>query len=223
MLSYKTLNFQSCDIKSSDDGGSFAGYASVFGGVDTYGDTIAKGAYQKSLKEHGMPKVFINHDDRYLPVGKALAREDDKGLMVDIELTPGMAAANDARAALKHQTIDGLSIGYMLKRSDYETLDDGTRLIKNISRLYEVSIVTYPADSAARIDLASVKSEGLDEVKTIKDFEYFLRDAGNMSRELAKAVISQAKIVLNPRDVDADEAKKMLEIEARIKRIAKNF
>ena len=42
MLVKKTLQLSNCDIKIQGDAGQFSGYASVFGGVDSYGDTILR-------------------------------------------------------------------------------------------------------------------------------------------------------------------------------------
>lgn len=208
MLLRKSLSLNNCDIKLDDATGQFAGYASVFGGVDSYGDTIIKGAYEYTLKNNGKPKMFFNHDSYALPIGKWLvAKEDDRGLYVEGELTPGNAASEDVRAALKHGTVDGLSIGYRLKASDYEDLESGGRVIKRVSLLAEVSVVTFPADLSARVDLASVKSE-MDGMSTIKEFERFLRDAGGFSREAVKTILSRAKVLLNQRNADQlDEAK----------------
>jgi HK97 family phage prohead protease len=217
MLLHKTLALTDCEVKMTGDGGRFAGYASVFGGVDSYGDTIIKGAYEYTLKKHGKPKMFVNHDSYALPVGKWIsAKEDDKGLLVEGELTPGMSAASDAYAAMKHGTIDGLSIGYALKADDFEMLDDGTRVIKRVSRLAEVSIVTFPADNAARIDLESVKAEGIEQIETARDFERFLRDSGGMSKALAIALVSRAQLVFSRRESDEDEAEKQHQIAQRI-------
>jgi HK97 family phage prohead protease len=202
----KTLKLQDVELKM-DESGRFAGYASVFGGVDSYGDTILKGAYEYSLKKNGKPKMYVQHESWGLPVGKWLtAKEDDHGLFVEGEFTPGMAMAQDAQAALKHGTVDGLSIGYMLKAGDYEDLADGKRLIKRVSHLAEVSIVTYPADTAARIDLSSVKSV-VEELETIRDFERFLRDAGGLSKGLTQALISRAKIVFGREEPGTEDTK----------------
>lgn len=219
----KTLSLSDCHIKMDDDGsGKFAGYASVFGGVDSYGDTILKGAYDYTLKKNGKPKMFAQHESWGLPIGKWLTvKEDDHGLYVEGEFTPGLTRANDTYAALKHGTVDGLSIGYWLKSGDYEELEDGKRLIKRVSTLAEVSIVTWPADGAARVDLSSVKSalEGLD---TIRDFERFLRDAGGLSKGLTQALISRAKIVFGREEPEpqALEAKALADLAARIQALA---
>ena len=210
-LQQKSLSLNNCDIKLDGETGRFAGYASVFGGVDSYGDTIIKGAYDYTLGKNGKPKMFFNHDAYAIPIGKWLtAKEDDHGLYMEGELTPGNPASESVRAALKHGTIDGLSIGYRLKASDYEDLESGGRIIKRVSYLGEVSVVTFPADSAARVDLASVKSD-LERIDTIKDFERYLRDAGGFSREAVKTILDRAKALLNQRDADPQSEAKQTE------------
>ena len=202
MMMRKNLVLENVGLKfAKNDTGAFSGYASVFGGVDSYRDTIMPGAYKSVIERiqagaARMPKMFINHKSYELPVGKWLSmEEDDKGLFMFGELTPGMEDAKTVKAAMQHGTIDGLSIGYGLNRDDVEMVekDDGVvRIIKNVSELYEISIVTYPADDAARVDLSSVKS-ALDQVESIKDFEDFLREAGGFSKSLATATASRAK------------------------------
>jgi uncharacterized protein len=55
------LNLKSARIKA-DDPGRFSGYASVFGGVDSYGDTIAPGAFADTLAERDRTvKMRWNH------------------------------------------------------------------------------------------------------------------------------------------------------------------
>lgn len=209
MLVRKNLSLSECDIKMDGESGKFAGYASVFGGVDSYGDTIVKGAFETTLKRDGKPKMFYGHQAfDGLPIGKwIVAKEDDHGLFVEGEITPGMSLASDVRAALKHGTLDGLSIGGYLKAGDFEELDDGKRLIKKWSRLIEISVVAFPADSSARVDLSTVKSE-IEQIDSIQDFERFLRDAGGFSREAAKTILSRAKDLLNLRDADQLEKAK---------------
>lgn len=210
MLLRKSLSLTDCDIKMDGDSGRFAGYASVFGGVDSYGDTILKGAFDSTLRRDGKPKMFYGHDSfAGIPIGKWMtAKEDDKGLFVEGELTLGVSLADDVRAALKHGTLDGLSIGGYLKAGDFDLLEDGRRVIRKWSKLVEISVVAFPADSAARVDLASVKSE-IETLSTIRDFECFLRDAGGFSAEAAKTILSRAKDIFGLRDVgDKAEAKR---------------
>lgn len=223
MLQVKTLSLNNCEVKLDSDTGIFAGYASTFDNVDSYGDTIIKGAYKKTLAENGAPKMFFNHDSSSLPIGKWIdIGEDKKGLYVKGELTDGMSTSNDVKAALIHQTIDGLSIGYALKKGDYTPSDthEGGRIIKNVSRLAEVSVVTFPADSFAKLDVVSLKSE-IDTIETLREFEHYLRDAGNFSRDHAKMLIAQAKILFGQRDAGNEVAAKSIHaLQARLEKFA---
>ena len=221
MLVRKTLSLVDVDLKMDGDAGRFSGYASVFGGVDTYGDTIVKGAFESTLRNNGKPKMFYNHNWD-MPVGKYLsAKEDDKGLFVEGELTPGLGLASDVRAAMKHGTLDGLSIGGWIKKGDYDETETG-RVIRKWSNLVEVSPVVFPADSAARIDLGTVKGADFDqalaEVETIRDFERFLRDAGRLSKGAAAALVARAKVIFGPGEPapESAEAKAIREIAERV-------
>lgn len=218
----KTLSLSDANIEfKSETSAEFAGYASVFGGVDSYGDTIIRGAFDGTLRANGKPKMFFNHDSWSLPIGRwTKAKEDEKGLFVEGELTLGNPQAQAVGAALRHGTVDGLSIGYYLKKGDFDETEDG-RVIRKVSRLVEVSVVTFPADDAARIDAESVKSE-LEEIETVRDFERFLRDAGRLSNGLAKALVSRAKIVFAAREVQQDhvDATAQQEIDRLCKSLA---
>ena len=209
MLITKTLRLEDAEIKMDGDTGKFSGYASVFGGVDSYGDTIIKGAFESSLRS-AKPKMFFNHSWD-MPIGKwTKAKEDDKGLFVEGELTPGLALSADVRAAMLHGTLDGLSIGGYLKKGDYEDTEGG-RIIRKWSNLMEVSPVVFPADGAARVDLSSVKSVDfwmlLPECKTEKDIEKLLRDAG-IGKWDSMAIVSTIRNIVKGRDA-TDEGEEM--------------
>ncbi len=222
MLVRKTLSLTDVELKIEGDAGAFTGYASVFGGVDSYGDTLIKGAFESTLRNNGKPKMFFNHEWT-MPIGKYTSvKEDDKGLLVSGELTPGLGLAGDVRAAMKHGTLDGLSIGGYLKKGDYEETEGG-RIIRKWSNLMEISPVVFPADSAARINMDSVKgvdlSECINEIETIRDFERFLRDAGGLSKSASVALAARAKKVFQSDSGDL-EAKAMQELSERIARIS---
>ena len=79
MLIQKTLKLEEVSLKIDGETGKFSGYASVFGGIDSYGDTILKGAFQHAIASE-MPKMFFNHSWD-MPIGKwTKAEEDSKGL-----------------------------------------------------------------------------------------------------------------------------------------------
>jgi HK97 family phage prohead protease len=228
MLLHKSLSLSNCDIKlkprnSEDPFCKFSGYASTFNGVDSYGDTILPSAYDSVIKSISdgsmpMPKMFINHKSWDLPIGKWTSlSKDEHGLKAEGELTLGNPQSQAVKASLEHGTIDGLSIGFRLNPDDVEMTeqdDQKIRVIKNIADLVEVSVVTFPADAEARVDLSSVKS-ALEMINDIRDFENFLRDAGGFSKSLAKATASHAKRIFAHRDDEIALEDLQLPLEVR--------
>lgn len=210
----KSIELKGVEIKG--DANQFEGYASIFNGNDSYNDTILPGAFASAIKK-GVPLMFFNHDWSEIPIGKwTKLEEDDKGLRVVGELTPGNPHAESVLAALKHGTLNGLSIGFSLSKDGYDEKEDGGRTIKEIDRLFEISVVTFPADEAARIE--AVKSAAIGAIETVRDFERFLRDAGGFSRSQAAALCAKAKEFVSDQG-DPDVEAKTQEIKERIERI----
>ena len=198
-MKFKKLDLQKLELKFVGEGMTFSGYASVFGGVDSYGDTIDPKAYEKTLTDRTRPiRMRWNH---YGPViGKWLRMTTDSvGLFVEGELTPGHSTAIDTYASLKHGAIDGLSIGYIAKNAIENP--DGTRLLKEIE-LIEISIVEEPADINATV--SNIKS-AIEKANSIREIEATLRDSAGLSRLEACAVVSRIKSVIQS---DFDNGKK---------------
>jgi HK97 family phage prohead protease len=199
----------SCQLKFDGlQAGQFEGYASTFGNVDSYGDTILKGAFSDTLEGRSRPvRMFYGHSPgRPIGIWKAMA-EDGTGLRVKGELTPGHTDAENVYASMKHGAIDGLSIGFRIPPGGSEEKEEGGRVIKQID-LVEVSVVSMPAEGTALVE--SVKSE-IDSIESIRDAELFLRDAGNFPRSMAKALISQLR-PLYQREADTErELKEAIE------------
>ncbi|MFZ4539211.1 HK97 family phage prohead protease [Propionivibrio sp.] len=222
MLLRKTISLPDSELEIGDGNGVFSGYACKWGGVDSYGDTILPGAFTDSLRL-ALPKMFFNHSWG-MPIGKwTTAKEDKAGLLVTGELTPDLDCAEDVYSALKHGTLDGLSIGGYMKSGDYTETETG-RTIHKWSNLMEISLVVFPADANARIDLQSVKSMDfealLPECKTERDIERLLRDAG-LGKWEAMAIVSRAKVILNGRDAQKEShAKTTALILERLNKIA---
>ena len=231
MLLRKTLALDAVQLKMEGQAGRFAGYASVFGGLDAHGDTIVKGAFASTLRNDGKPKMYLEHSwaafgasgSGVLPIGRYdVAKEDDHGLYVEGTLTPGMSLSDDVRAAMKHGTIDGLSIAGFVKKGDFDETDNG-RVIRRWSKLIEVSVVAMPADGAARIEAGSVKSadviEAIAEIDTVREFERFLRDAGGLSKGAAAALVARAKAVFGAEGEPGPQGIEAKEMDALVRRL----
>lgn len=197
----KLLNLDTAGLKFANSGEArtFSGYASVFNGLDSYGDMIAPGAYAKTLENRDRPiRMRWNH---FGPViGKFTEiHEDEVGLWVEGELTPGHSVAEDAAASLKHGAVDGLSIGYRVVDAEQR---GEARLLKEID-LVEISIVEEPADLNAQI--SGFKS-ALDEAHTLKEIESLLREAAGLSKKNAAALVGRVRTLLRSDSVSEEVA-----------------
>lgn len=183
----KNLNLDATGLKMSGEGRKFSGYASVFGGVDSYGDTIMPGAYKSTIEERPRP-IAMRWNHHGPIIGKWVnMKEDETGLYVEGELTQGHSVADDAYALLKHGAVTGLSIGYRtIKETQNET---GGYDLQEID-LVEVSVVESPADLAAQV--GDVKS-AIEDSGSLKEVERLLRDAGGFSRTEAQTLVSRIK------------------------------
>jgi len=201
-------------LKAVGDDGTIEGYGSVFGVRDSYDDVIAPGAYAESLKAHKaagtMPAMLWQHDAS-APIGVWLEMvEDAKGLRIKGRLALETAKGAEAYALLKMGALNGLSIGFVAKQWAYDKVTD-LRTLTEVE-LWEVSLVTFPANEASRI--TGVKAADLASIKTIRQAETTLRDAG-FSADAAKALIAGVKrIALDERD--AHEAAAVLKAADRL-------
>lgn len=188
----KTLAFDQVEIKFDSSGktGTFEGYASVFGVVDSDGDIIMPGAFKKALSSQSRQVgMFFNHRTWELPVGKWLSLEEDsKGLLTRGELTPGLSVSTDLRAAMEHKTVEGMSVGFTVLKDDFDLIGTG-RSFKNVQALREISICTFPANEQATVE--SMKS--LESIITIRDVEHWLRDSAGLSKSQALGFIARIK------------------------------
>lgn len=187
-------------IKATGDDGTVEGYGSVFGVRDNYDDVIAKGAFIDSLKSHKaagtMPAMLWQHDaDKPIGVWTEMV-EDEKGLRIKGQLAMETVKGKEAHALLKMGALNGLSIGFMSKEWSYDR-ETEVRTLTAID-LWEVSLVTFPANEKARV--TNVKSA--DEMATPKDAEKALRDAG-FSKSDATAFVSR---VMRMGEVRSDSA-----------------
>jgi uncharacterized protein len=157
------------ELKALGDDGSFAGYGSVFGVADDFADMVAPGAFARSLAEHAragtQPAMLWQHDSRQ-PIGIwSGLREDRVGLQVSGRLALKTRGGAEAYELLKLGAVSGLSIGYVAVASH---VDERTRqrVLIDID-LWEVSLVTFPANPKARVTVVKAASPGAAELSDL--------------------------------------------------------
>lgn len=197
--------------------GEFSGYGAIFGNEDLVGDVILRGAFKQTLKDwkkvKKLPSMLFQHggwrrDLEILPIGIwTEMEEDDKGLKVKGRLINlDTERGKSIHGAMTAGALDGLSIGYKAKEFVYGTKPgEPYRTLKQVE-VTEVSVVTFPANPAARVE--AVKTA--DQIKTIREFEDFLRDAGGFSNAAAKAIASRGFKAADPRDEDGADLAALL-------------
>ena len=179
------------EIKAVESDGSFSGYGSVFDNIDSDGDVVRAGAFEQSLQswraKGRLPPMLWNHN-RDEPIGVyTKMAEDARGLYVEGRLLiDEVPRAKATHALIKQKGIGGMSIGYRLKKYERDTDADTTDLLE--IDLWEVSLVTFPANEAATF--SSVKDAlAAGSLPSLSEFEQVLRDAG-FSKSQATAVAS---------------------------------
>jgi HK97 family phage prohead protease len=163
------------------------GYATVYdyaydigGGPDNGGFTevIARGATAKSAQEADV-RLLANHSG--LPLartrsGSMTLESDDIGLRVRALLDPANPAAAEVISGMNRGDIDQMSFAFKVVRDSWSA-DYNKRTISEV-RLFDVSVVTYPANEMA---LAKLRADNDGETETVA-----AKSGGGRSIELAR-------------------------------------
>jgi HK97 family phage prohead protease len=157
------------EVRAEGDGMTFTGYASVFnspsedlGGFVEY---VAPGAFKRSLQSRNEVKLLWNHDSgeplASLRGGTMQLIEDEVGLRVTAKL-PNTTRGRDIAELLRTKVIDSMSFGFNVIKDSWSR-DGQTRTLESV-RLFETSIVSFPAYSATTATVRSVPTINADEL-----------------------------------------------------------
>ncbi|KQT37687.1 HK97 family phage prohead protease [Methylophilus sp. Leaf414] len=199
------LDLDKCDIKFAETEGTFSGYGNVFNVVDSKNEIVMPGAFAKVIKAGDPVDLYVNHGwlKGQLPIGSWTdLKEDHYGLFGQSSIVMEMTTGRDAYWAVKRNLVKGLSIGARPSKNGVEINTKGQRLIHEYEYLKEISIVGAPANHLSEVTSIKFDGDEIKSIETIKDFEHYLRDVGNLSRDHAKMLVAQAKIILNQREAD---------------------
>jgi hypothetical protein len=174
----RTFNVQDLELRMDGENPVVVGYGAVFnsesndlGGFREY---IAPGAFDGRLEDD--VRFLINHDG--LPLarttnGTLRLSVDEKGLKYEAKLNPKVSTSRDLIELLKDGTINQSSFAFIVEDDSWE-VKDGTnyRTINKVSRLYDVSSVTYPAynEASSSVALRSMKEwQEKEEAKKLQE------------------------------------------------------
>lgn len=160
-----TFEFKLQNLNKKANNCSFSGYASVFNVVDYQNDIISEKAFDIS-KDRTIPLLW-QHDCGN-PIGKIIEiRQDTNGLYIVASLCMAIQKAQEIFVLLKEGIISGMSIGYSVVDCEVEKHCNKTvrRIIK--ACLWEISLVTFPANCRARITNVTSNNNNLEVLEQI--------------------------------------------------------
>jgi HK97 family phage prohead protease len=157
------------EVRAEGDGMTFTGYASVFnspsedlGGFIEY---VAPGAFKRSLQSRNEVKLLWNHDSgeplASLRGGTMQLVEDNRGLKVTAQL-PNTTRGRDIAELLRTKVIDSMSFGFNVIKDSWSS-NGQTRTLESV-RLFEVSIVSFPAYEATTAQVRSAQTINPDQL-----------------------------------------------------------
>lgn len=172
------------DVRDADGEKRIEGYFAVFG--QNYEiwpgatESVAPGAFDGALGDD--IRALIDHETRLVlgrnKAGTLELKQDDHGLWGSVRVNPNDTDAMNLYSRVQRGDVDQCSFGFDILDEEYEVRDNGSVhwTIKKV-KLYEVSVVTYPA-----YDETSVKARK--------------RDMGDINRRKTEAWREKQKIKL---------------------------
>lgn len=169
--------FAAPEVRADEDGGvSMSGYATVYGfpydvagGPERGGwsEVIVEGACAKSVVERDDVRLLVNHEG--LPLARTAAKtltlaSDAVGLRCDASLDRSSPLVASVLSAMERGDLDEMSFAFRVIRQEWDADYLERRIIE--VQLFDVSLVTYPANPATvaqvRDDVPAPSVRGLD-------------------------------------------------------------
>jgi HK97 family phage prohead protease len=167
----RTFTVQDVEARQAEDGTMrLRGYAAVFNDASVplpFKETIAPGAFRKTLSETPDVRLLINHEG--LPLartknGTLTLTEDDRGLFMDAEI----ADTNEGRDLYKlveRGDVDQMSFAFRVIRQKWNE-DRSVRTLTEVSLADgDVSVVTYPAYPTTTVEAREALQNAMEAIK----------------------------------------------------------
>lgn len=227
MAKRETRNFDAdFEVRESGDGMTFVGYAAKFNSrsenLGGFVETIMPGAFRRSLRSRNDVKLLVNHDaGRVLAstrAGTMRLEEDSVGLRVEADL-PNTSDGRDMAELLRRGDLSSMSFGFSVIKDSWSS--DGTERSLESVRLFEASIVAFPAYQATEASVrayeelatrADVDADDLaDAILKLEEGE----DLSNDEASLLKNVVEKLTPQTAEEEVVAEEDANVLELKRK--------
>jgi HK97 family phage prohead protease len=167
-VEFRTVETGAIELREAADPNAapvLRGYAAVFDSPSEplpFIETIAPGAFKRSLNSGREVRAFVNHNtDAPLATtknGSLSLGEDQRGLLVEMTL-PNTTQARDLAELVRSGVVHSWSFGFSVPRGGDEWMAADQRQLREVI-LHEVSIVTgfpaYPGTEGAQVRTAEI-------------------------------------------------------------------
>ena len=167
----RTFTVRDVEARQAEDGTMrLRGYAAVFNEASVpmpFIETIAPGAFRKTLSETPDVRLLINHEG--LPLartknGTLTLTEDDRGLYMDATIAD-TSEGRDLYKLVERGDVDQMSFAFRVIRQKYNE-DRSQRTLTEVSLADgDVSVVTYPAYPTTSVEAREALLKAIDAVK----------------------------------------------------------
>jgi len=157
----RTFNVQNLELREEGDSNVVVGYASVFNTLSNdlgnFKEIISPDAFEGRLNDD--VRFLINHEG--LPLARTTndtlkLTTDETGLRYEAKVA-NTSLGRDLLELMRNGTINQSSFAFVVDDDSWEVKDGvNIRTINKVSRLYDVSAVTYPAYEEASVALRSM-------------------------------------------------------------------
>lgn len=175
------------------------GYGVIWGQKNEFGEKFVKGAFAKSIREHGpgsnapyQIKFIYNHRTCDPLSLFAILKEDDIGLYFETVPLDPIDVSDKVLVQLRSGTLNNFSLGFnfVWDRVEWDDADDSLVVLEGI--LYEISVVTIPADMET---YAARSIEDMGELND--DIEDYIDQLPRKFRLEARALFARQKSLVD--------------------------
>ena len=167
----RTFTVRDVEARQADDGTMrLSGYAAVFNDSSVplpFKESIAPGAFRKTLSETPDVRLLVNHEG--LPLartknGTLTLTEDERGLYFNAELADTQEA-RDIHTLIARGDVDQMSFAFRVIRQKWSE-DRSRRVLTEVSLSDgDVSVVTYPAYPTTSVEAREELRKAIGAVK----------------------------------------------------------
>lgn len=164
------------ELRAEVSGNRIVGHAAVFGqyaSLPGHLEALSRTAFDRALRDDATDvRALFNHDPSKLlgrqSSGTLRVAVDSQGLEFDVDI-PDTSYGRDVRALMDRGDLTGASFGFVPGVDEWSRTTDGRQLRTHtsVSRLLDVSVVSFPAYEGASVMLRSlppVTNDGRSQV-----------------------------------------------------------